>query len=33
VRITSGPASKVGEFAHVEVMAAGAYDLEARAIE
>lgn len=33
VRITSGPASKVGEFAHVEVVAAGAYDLEARAIE
>jgi ribosomal protein S12 methylthiotransferase len=32
VRIASTPALKVGEFAQVEVVAAGAYDLEARAI-
>ncbi len=33
VRIPSAPALKVGEFAQVEVVAAGAYDLEARAID
>jgi ribosomal protein S12 methylthiotransferase len=33
VRIPSGPPLKVGEFARVKVVAAGAYDLEARAID
>jgi ribosomal protein S12 methylthiotransferase len=33
VRIPSAPALKAGEFARVKVVAAGAYDLEARAID